>query len=187
MTADKTSTEPERTKPEFSRPFNAERLNDAARAEQIVANKAECAALAKRLEIPDVLALSAELTLERVPDEPRLVEVRGTLSARVVQSCVVTLEPVTQDVVAPFDTLFASEGYVQRWLRDNPHDEYDAPEALDGTWLDMGELVTQFLILELDPYPRCEGVELPGMISLDEPAEEKQTPFAVLKKLTGEG
>ncbi len=171
-------------KPEFSRPFNAERLNDSQRIEKIVANKSECEALAKRLEIPAVLALSAELTMERVEDAKQLVDVRGTLTAKVVQSCVVTLEPVTQDVVAPFDTLFASEGYVQRWLKDNPHDEYEAPEALDGTWLDMGELVTQFLILELDPYPRCEGVELPAVISLDEPAEEKQLPFAILKTLT---
>lgn len=177
----------EKVKPEFSRPFNAERLNDSTRDEKIVANEGERAALAKRLDIPGIISLSAAITLGRVPDDPRLVDVRGTITARVIQSCVVTLEPVEQDVIEEFDTLFASEGFVQRWLKDNPHDEYDAPEALDGSWLDMGELVTQYLILGLDPYPRCEGVEIPLKnlgVELGEPVEEKQTPFAILKKLT---
>lgn len=182
-------TDAQAAKSEFPRPFNTERLQDSTRTETITANAGERTALAERMGIVAVDSFTAEITLGRMPDEPRLIEVRGTIRAQVVQSCIVTLDPVRQDVTDEFDTIFASEGYVQRWLREHPHDDLDAPEPLDGGWLDIGELATQYLALALDPYPRCanaeNGFELQGMHTEDtEPTEEKQTPFAVLTNLS---
>ena len=172
------------TKPqlEFSRPFNSDKLQDASRQENLTANASERAALAKRFGIVSIEVFNAEITLSRVPNEPRVIDVRGTLQAVVTQNSVVTGEPVTQTVSDTFDTMFASEGYVERWLRDNPHDEYEAPEPLDNGWLDMGELVAQYLSLALDEYPR--EANLPFMGDEDEPAPDKEpSPFAVLARL----
>lgn len=170
--------------PEFPRPFNAERLQDAGRNETITANAVERAALAKRLGIVAVDSFSAQIVMSRVPNEPRVIDMRGTIDAVVVQSSVLTGEPITQTVHDEFDTLFASEGYVERWLRDNPQDEYDAPEPLDGTWLDMGEVATQYLSLALDPYPR--EADLPYLGEEEESAggdDKPPSPFAILAKL----
>lgn len=173
-------TETDSIPAEFPRPFNADRLQDAPRQERIVANESERAALAARFGILSIEMFEADLVMSRPADNHRLIDVRGTLKAKVTQACIVTMEPVPEEVTDSFDTIFADEAYVQRWLRDNPHDEYEAPEPLEGSWLDMGELAAQYLSLALNPYPRKAGLPL---LEEEQAAEDKPNPFAVLAKL----
>lgn len=179
-----TPTQDNAPPPEFSRPFNTERLTQDSREERIKANEAELAALAKRFGILGLESLSATITLSRMPDQQAVIMVEGHLSANVTQACVVTLEPVPEKVEEDFETLFAPPAYVERWLKEHPEDDLDAPEPLDRGYIDLGEIVAQYLALALNPYPRKEGLEYLG----DEeapvtPPSEKQNPFAVLSIL----
>jgi uncharacterized metal-binding protein YceD (DUF177 family) len=165
--------------PEFSRPT---RLGPDPREVALEATPAECAALAKRFGILGIGALSVRLRLVQEPGGT--VRARGTLAARVEQSCVVTLEPVTQAVEAPLDLRILGEGEAPA------DDDPDSPDEIEsaGGVVDLGEAVAEQLSLALDPYPRAEGATLPEIEGpLPEPrvSEEpgRPNPFAKLAKL----
>lgn len=161
--------------PEFHRPLALARIPPEGRDARIEANAAECAALAARFAIPAVERLSAELRLR--PEPGGTVFAEGHLSAEVVQTCVVTLEPVRQAV---------SEAIALRILPPgaDPSDDPEGPdeiEAEDGA-VDLGEAVAEQLSLALDPYPRAPGAELPAA----EDGDAVPTgPFAALAALRG--
>jgi len=166
---------------EFSRPINATHLQvDETRTETITANEKERAALAARLELSSLEKLTATITLTRMGDNKAVIFVEGRVSASVHQFCVVTHEPVPETVEEDFETTFASEGYVTRWLEEHPDDDLDAPEIIENGYIDIGELAAQYLSLGLNPYPRKEGLEY-----MDDAEEEKakDNPFAVLGAL----
>lgn len=158
--------------PEFSRLVSLARLPDSGRAENLKASPAECAALAKRFAIPAVDRLEAALLLR--PEPGGGVMVTGTLSADVVQACVVSLEPVAQRV---------EEAVTLRLLPPNeePSDDPDGPDEIpvEGDTVDLGEAIAEQLALALDPYPRAPGAELPQ----DAAASAAGGPFGALAAL----
>ena len=85
------------------------------------------------------------------------VEAEGALDAAVVQSCVVTLDPVTQRVAERFVIRFVPAG---RESEDD--DDPDSPDQIpyEGRSIDLGEAAAEQLALALDPYPRCPGAIL---------------------------
>ena len=96
------------------------------------------------------------------------------------QQCVVTLEPVENDIEEHFllryttDPVFAQSDEIVVDV-----EEEDTPEPVEGEALDLGEALVQQLALALDPYPRKPGAELEWR----EGGEEETNPFAVLKQL----
>jgi uncharacterized metal-binding protein YceD (DUF177 family) len=141
--------------PEFPRPVALARIPPEGRAEHLVATAAECAALARRFAIPAVNRLEAVLHLALEPGGA--VAVTGRLSAEVVQTCVVTLEPVTQEVAEAVALRVPAPGEV-------PSDDPEGPDeiAAEGDAVDLGEAIAEQLALALDPYPRAPGAGLPG-------------------------
>lgn len=164
--------------PEFSRPLALARIPPEGREEHLTATPAERAALALRFGIPAVNRFSAALHLK--PEPGGGIAITGRLTAEVVQDCVVTLEPVTQQVEEDVHLriLGPDEAY-----SDDPEapDEVEAP----GGVAELGEALAEQLSLALDPYPRAPGAVLPGEGS--EPAAEPapQNPFAALAALRG--
>jgi hypothetical protein len=89
------------------------------------------------------------------------LRVGGRVSATVGQTCVVTLEPLTNEVAEDIDLVFlpqpaaaaagAAEDASAGTLRA------DQTEPLVGGQIDLGALAVEFLILGLDPYPRKPG------------------------------
>jgi uncharacterized metal-binding protein YceD (DUF177 family) len=159
--------------PEFHRPLALARIPPEGREERLEARPAECAALAARFGIPAIDRLSATLRLRPEPGGAFLAE--GRLSAEVVQSCVVTLDPVRQSV---------EEGIALRILPADaePSDDPEGPdeiEAADGV-VDLGEAVAEQLSLALDPYPRAPGAALPAA---EGEGAEPSGPFAALAAL----
>lgn len=111
------------------------------------------------------------------------VEVRGSISADVVQRCVVSLEPVPSHVEAPVEATFVPEGSPlatrsEPELTLDPEGD-DPPETFEGPTIDVGALASEFLALSLDPYPRAEGAALGQEASVGEDAN----PFAKLGML----
>ena len=109
------------------------------------------------------------------------MRVAGRVAATVGQTCVVTLEPVTNDVAERVDLLFApqaSNGDAGGTATKPAATEYEM-EPLIGGVVDLGALATEFLILGLDPYPRKPG-------AVFQPLQETgadETPFSALGAL----
>ena len=141
--------------PELSRPVLAERIGAAPSAIRVEANAEECRALAARMRIPAVLGLSCDFQLRREGAET--IHAEGSLSARVVQACVVTLDEFEAEVTEAFTVRFVPEG------AESPEIDPEAEDEIPyrGRTIDLGEAASEQLALALDPYPRRPGALLP--------------------------
>jgi hypothetical protein len=171
--------------PELTRPIALERIGTRWHSHRVVASDAERAALAQRFGLLELPALSAELRLRRAR-AGRYVEIDGVLQARVVQSCVVTLEPVDSALDEPFALLLGPIGApAPEPASSELIVDLDEPEPLEGDEIDIGELVAQQLSLALDPYPRAKDAPDPAAAALggDTAAPEPPAdgPFAALR------
>ena len=165
--------------PEFSRPILVDQLPAKVSRRSIEAEPTERQALAERLGLVEVMSLTAKVELEPLA-RSGFIRVNGRLTAQVVQTCVVTLEPVPASVSEAFDALFAPEDKMPEAGDDLSIDPFAAeetlPEAMAGGVIDIGELVAQHLSLALDPYPRAAGVEFTGFDDDGEPEGGPETP-----------
>ncbi len=139
--------------PEFSRIVAVPRMGRPA-THRIAADEAERAALARRFDLVSLDRLEAEVRLERRRDG--LVRLDALSKADVVQSCVVTLEPVAATIEEPF-TLFYGEAPASRELMLDA--EAETVEPLEGDRIDIGEALAQQLSLALNPFPRVPSAE----------------------------
>lgn len=172
------------SKPELSRPLAIDRLGDAPVVQTITAEPAELRALARRLSLEALNGLQARVTARR-QSHGRLIQVSGELTAEPVQICVVTLEPFANPVEDRFEITFTTEPGPATAEIDIDPERLDEPEPLEGSVLDLGELVVQFLSLALDPHPRKPGATLDHRA--DAPAETTENPFAALERLKRRG
>ena len=114
------------------------------------------------------------------------MHVLGAVSARVGQTCVVTLDPIENEVEEVIDLMFApSDQIVERADRDDQEGESgieveDQLEPIENGVIDLGRLATDVLYLAIDPYPRKPGAVFEPHITAYDP---KDHPFAALKAL----
>lgn len=164
---------------EFPREFDVRQVE--GKAVRIEANEAERAALAKRFGLVRIDGLEAEVELSRVAE--RVVEGRGTLRARFVQSCAVSAEDLPVSAEEPLFFRFVPEN-----AHHAPDEEIEiGAEECDeieysGTHIDLGEAVAQSLALAIDPFltgPDAEEARKAAGIG----TPEDQGPFAALKGL----
>lgn len=144
---------------ELPRAVTLDRIGSAGLVESVTADAAERAAIAKRLMVPDVAALTCEWVLEPMPGG--MVHASGRLRARVTQECVVTLEPFAVAVTEDFSLRFVPDGSESEDDGD-PDSEDEVPFA--GNVIDLGEATVQQLALALDPFPRKPGAALPDLL-----------------------
>jgi len=168
---------------EFSRILTPDRQGAPAVTESLEASPKERAAVARRLDIPAVDRLVAELTVRSLGD--RLLRVEGRWEASIQQACVVTLAPVAADLngwlEASYDIAEGDAGRGGSEVVVDP-EAGDPAEVLPAGGLDLGELVVQELAVALDPYPRAPGAEVPAEYRPPE-VEGASGPFAALKAL----
>jgi hypothetical protein len=136
------------------------------------------AAVAQIVGLRDLPRFQANFDVSR---RGRGLHVAGRVSATAGQTCVVTLEPLANEVCEEIDLLFepplvAAPELEADVLERTPDD--DTEPLLDGK-VDLGALATEFLFLGLDPYPRKPGAvfQPPADTSVDE------GPFAALNAL----
>lgn len=118
--------------------------------------------------------------------------IEGQLTAEVVQSCVVTLDPVAQRVEETVARDYVpEEDYRPATEIDLDPDAEDDPDPF-GTVIDPGLLAIESLALVLDPYPRAPGVPPaeyraapPGVAPLAESDLKPFAKLAVLKEKLG--
>jgi len=110
------------------------------------------------------------------------VHVVGSISATVGQNCVVTLEPLANEVEETMDLVFEPPQRIAESAENEGQQhgvKWGAPEPLVGGVVDLGALATEFLILGLDPYPRKSG----AVFEPPQDANREQGPFAALGRL----
>ena len=137
------------------------------------------AELARVASLRDLLRLAAVFDLAR---KGVGIHVRGHVSARVGQTCVVTLEPIENAVEEAVDLEFAptsgpepeAKGPRKRVVAGD-----EIPEPLVGGIVDLGALAAEFLILGIDPYPRKAGAEF----AAPKQDHASEHPFAALESL----
>ena len=177
---------------EFSRLFPVDRLEQGEVIEEISARESERLALAARFDLVALEGLMAEVRLRRIESGP-IVRVEGRLFAQVVQTCVVSLEPVSNRIEEPFSLLYAPAGRLgprKRGREAGSEERKEWPEPIEAGVIDIGEAVAQQLALALDPYPRKPGVRLEDVIGKAGRAkagEAAESPFAVLARLAKRG
>lgn len=172
--------------PEFSRTVSIDELSTGELQRHLSASQQELVALAERFGLAGLTGLEADAHLRA--EEQGKIRVKVTFTADVLQSCVVTLEPVSARLNEEFEVVFAPETGDAGLDRDEiviDVTETDPPEPLIGDSVDIGELVAQHLALAIDPYPRKAGVDW-RPDEATEPADDDgqaESPFAVLAGL----
>jgi uncharacterized metal-binding protein YceD (DUF177 family) len=166
--------------PEFSRPVEVDRIGPEGVSLEIEADPGEREALARRFGLASVDRLTASVSVS--PLSRKLFRVEGRLEGEVVQTCVVTLDPVPARLTETFSALFGEGGPGLAALLAA---EEDTPEPIQGGAIDLGETVAQHLSLALDPYPRKPGAQLAEGYgqAAGAGAEPRQSPFAALGAL----
>jgi hypothetical protein len=168
----------------FMRVLTVETVPDTGLDIRLCGNETECAALADAYGLVAVQTFEAGFHVRK--QGPQRYEVGGVLHALVTQTCVVSLEP--------FETLISVPIHVDFALGCEPLGEpaslkrtaatfagpQDPPDPIINGQIDLGALAAEFLVLNLDLYPRKPGAifedkyiggEAPGIDS----------PFAVLR------
>lgn len=157
---------------------------------EIAASDNERAALAKRFGFLGLPVFSARVTVDRRVGGRVVVE--GRLRGKIVQACILTLDPVTQDLDEAFRIVFKEDLAEERDPESGEalvSAQADAPEPLPGHMLDVGEIVAEQLSLAADPYPRRPGVNLEDVLpkprrdSRGERPVQRRHPFAGLAAL----
>src|ERR1700761_1636243 len=115
------------------------------------------------------------------------VQVTGEVHARVGQTCVVTLDPIENDIDEVIDLMFAPPEQIRSlaaWVdgaaRSEDDEVPDPPEPIVNGVIDLGRLATDALFLAIDPYPRRADAVFERLAEVKDPAAH---PFAALKTL----
>jgi len=174
-----TSTPKGATAPEFPRPVRVDDLDeDEAREIVLSATEDERRALVARFGLADLARFEARCVLRRSGET---VQAELTLSAEVVQSCVVTLDPVPARIEATVAVAFAAAARRLERVVDVDIDADDPPEPIIGNAIELGEAVAEAFGVALDPYPRSPGAAFDGWSDQGEGGREN--PFSVLARL----
>ena len=142
---------------EFSRIVDLEGIapGTAASVFEIEATESERAALATRFGLAAIGGLAARVTLERIG--PSEVMFSADIQAEVVQTCVVTLEPVANGIQERIAFRFGPSADPSGHRRMAEFAADDGFEPLPDGAFDIGEIVAEEFSLLLDPYPRRAG------------------------------
>jgi len=177
-------------KSEIERIVDLDRMGAGGAALEIVASESERLALAKRFGFLGLPAFSARVTVDRRPGGQVVVE--GRLRGKIVQACILTLDPVTQELDEAFRIVFKQDLAEDRDPESGEalvSAQIDAPEPLPGNLLDIGEIVAEQLSLAADPYPRKPRVKLDDVLPKPRHSgrlgrnEQRRHPFAGLAAL----
>ena len=160
--------------PEFSRFLPADRVPREGSSETVTADPKELAALAKRLDIPVLHGLTAELKAE--PWRGGGLKISGRFKADLDQICVVTLDQFRDTIEGPVERVYLPEA-----AAEETEEEDDTDYLVDGA-VDLGDLVTETLVLALDPYPRKPGASFGSAEFGADSAPASFAGLAALKK-----
>ena len=167
-------------------PVIVAQIPDTGLHREIEASAAERKVMAEVAGVREIL--SANASFDVVPKSGGRLHVTGHVRARVGQTCVVTLDPIENEIEEEVDLIFAPEAEARRLADlieegqddEEPPEVADHPEAIVNGIIDLGRLATDALFLAIDPYPRKPGAVFEAEVVALDPEDH---PFAALKAL----
>ncbi|MBV8976091.1 MAG: hypothetical protein JO261_07075 [Alphaproteobacteria bacterium] len=161
----------------LSHPYELGRLGHAGAKVEIAATPEECARIAAWAGVESVELFRAGIALRRLSSTHFVYE--AALDCMLVQSCVVTLDPVPSRIERDFKRELVLSEAASHAAEPAAVDE-DGREEIGSLRYDLAVPLLEELALAIDPYPRAPGVEFqPPADAADAPAPA----FAVLKQL----
>lgn len=144
----------------------------------------ELARLARWAGVDAVRSFRAIVSLRRISQTQFGFE--AELEADVVQSCVVTLEPVESRITRHIsrELHFAPRAPVEEGELTLAAGDDDVPEVITRLDYDLAAPLLEEFVLAIDPYPRKQGV---AFAPPSDPGDAQESPFAVLKSLKDQG
>lgn len=173
--------------PPLQRFYDLSDLSEAGDEITLSARPGDLAPLAEWLGVDRVERFEATVTLRRLASSRFLYEAR--LEADIVQSCVVSLEPVASHIERRFSRtlhLAPRSPRGRRPIEEPPAvlalaaGDDEVPEELESPRFDLAAPLIEELALGIEPYPRAEGVAFQAPEAGEAP---KESPFAALKRL----
>ena len=168
-------------------PVLVAQIPDTGLQRDIEADPATRLAMAELAGLRDIPLAQAQLVV--TPNGGGRFHVGGRVRAQVGQTCVITLEPIYNDIDEPIDLVFAPPEQIPVLadLVDEAADSEvelpDPPEPIVNGLIDLGRVATDALFLAIDPYPRREGAVFEAPVVAADPEDH---PFAALKALRPE-
>ena len=167
----------------FEHYFDLAGLSAAGKDIRIAANAADLERIAQWTEVEAVERFEALISLRKLSKSR--FSYNAVLTADVVQSCVVTLVPVTAHIEKSFERVLNVVLHLPHDLAAHgdlpisPTDD-EPQEDIEGTRFDLVAPLLEEFVLALEPYPRAPGVAFePSAVS----QAKEESPFAVLKAL----
>jgi uncharacterized metal-binding protein YceD (DUF177 family) len=163
----------------WSVPIRLDEVPETGLHMDIAADGGVRAAVAATAGVNEVPQLAAAFDVARHGRDG--LRVVGTVSARVRQTCVVTLDPVENEIEEQIDLVFVSPSALAAVASEVNlvAEAVEQPEAMVDGVVDLGAVATEFLVLGIDPYPRKPGV----VFEPPQSADAGSHPFAALAAL----
>jgi uncharacterized metal-binding protein YceD (DUF177 family) len=168
----------------WSVPIIVAQIPDTGLHRDIEADRATRDAMAEIAGLREILSASAALDV--TPKGGGRVHVAGRVRARVGQTCVVTLDPIENDIDEEIDLIFAPPEQIPDLsdlvdeTAESDTEVPDPPEPIENGMIDLGRLATDALFLGIDPYPRRPDAVFELPVVAPDPEDH---PFAALKAL----
>jgi uncharacterized metal-binding protein YceD (DUF177 family) len=168
----------------WSVPVAVAQIPDTGLHRDIEAGQAVREAMAEVAGLREILSASASLDV--MPKGGGRFHVGGHVRARVGQSCVVTLDPIENDIDEEIDLIFAPPEQIPQLadlVDEAAESDEEIPDPLEpiaNGVIDLGRLATDALFLGIDPYPRKPDAVFEPPVVADDPEDH---PFAALKAL----
>ncbi len=168
----------------WSVPIAVLQIPDTGLHRDLEADAATRAAMAEVAGLREILSASASLDV--IPTSGGRFQVTGHVRARIGQNCVVTLDPVENDIDESIDLIFAPPEQIPVLAdlvdeaADSDSEIPDPPEPIENGVIDLGRLATDALFLAIDPYPRKPDAVFEPLVVAPDPEDH---PFAALKAL----
>jgi len=155
---------------------------------ELEATNAQRLDLAERFGLVAVNSLIAKIEIKSRGERDGIL-IEGHVRADLIQRCIASLEDVPEIVDTPFSLILVDPETADRMDADESYLDAGLPEydALEGSTVEVGEVVAQTVSISMNPYPRSENAVLSAGnkkdISFNEPELEKKNPFAALGAL----
>ena len=153
-------------------------------ARELNAAPDELERVARALELIACRSLAVAYTIE--PASQGRFRLSGKLEAEIVQSCVVTLEPVSSIVTETYEAMFwPPDAMPPPKSGELDLDDMPDPEPIENDQIAVGRVVFECLAAAIDPFPRAPGAALDWQPPADQEqaGEGRESPFAVLAKI----
>jgi hypothetical protein len=168
----------------WSVPVTLAQIPDTGLHREIEANQAAREAMADIAGLREILSASASLDV--TPKKGGRVHVAGRVRARIGQTCVVSLDPIENDIDEAIDLIFAPPEQIPELAdlvdeaTESDAEIPDPPEPIVNGLIDLGRLANDALFLGINPYPRRPDAVFEPLVVAADPEDH---PFAALKAL----